>query len=364
MIKFLSFLAIFTLATGAPKAQESRLHREPEVFSGRSLFEGTSWISDTVKRALEGGFLRGVDTGDDVSRLDLIPGKNQVVTFGSHKKMAQIWSLPDLKPVSSVQLQVFPAPGELAVQFDQDQMTVSNFGHCQTLDLKTARSLTQTQAPLPQEVREPKSGVSAITLDSKVVVRDREGQTLAEFPNPQKSARQLCLNAQGTLIAIAHDHGRQRGGTVEVLEVASRSLVVRLEYASATFTQLRFSPTGSYFVAGAHNGRILVWDLLAQKLRFSCQAGLRLRSVELSCDGGLMLSAGSNQQAKGFVALWDAAAGRPVFFFELPQVVADATFVEDQAILFGSWSGTLGIFEYRRFFDRHSPKGPSKSSES
>jgi WD40 repeat protein/serine/threonine protein kinase len=178
-------------------------------------------------------------------------------------------------------------------------------------------------AELPGSIA--RSGLAAFSSDGKLAAVAGNDPSGAAFywwdvasgtidfepPKREHGGARCMAFSDGDLFAIATGTGVN--SYMELWNVATKTLHMRLPLASQVICSVGFSPDGKYLIAGAENGTVLFWDLPYCRLRASIM-GHDLNScvaVTFSPDSRTLATVGRD----GYLRLWNVALAQELFAF-------------------------------------------------
>jgi WD40 repeat protein len=189
-------------------------------------------------------------------------------------------------------------------------------------------------------------------LSAAVLVLAASAVLLAQQPPPAPNATAINLDGPGFAVAYSADAGLLvaacEGGALHYWE-KDVAMGVRGADAAPHVVKAHRGPATAVVAAkgliasAGSDGKILLWDLPAEKTVHTLDAGTVVRSLAATPDGKLLASAGDD----GAVQLWDPATGKAGLKLEGPKdwLLAVALSPDGKTVAAGGYDGKLYLWD-------------------
>jgi WD40 repeat protein len=166
--------------------------------------------------------------------------------------------------------------------------------------------------------------------DRQLVVWDlQKPRKLAVWDDLPFAAMHIAVSPDGETVAVA-----LWNGSVQVRQRSDGSVVRTLDHATGrtVVTKVCFARKSPLLASAADDGTVKIWELPLGTLRTDIHAHLgRLTAVELTADGGQVLTAGTD----GLARMWDAGTQQEIFQLRADSGIKAET---DSALVASVWS--------------------------
>jgi WD40 repeat protein len=215
----------------------------------------------------------------------------------------QIWSTSSARPVRTIGGKEFPA---CCVAFSPDgfKIMTASYRVPSIWDAVTGRQVVKLEALLPKNAA----------------------------PDLCATINDVAWSPDGKYVAAGTD-----GMGVQVWNVVSGKIVLKLEPLSIPTIKIDFSPDGKTLVAGRDDGFILLWDTVSGRQLKSFRAhDKRVADIVFTRDGRRLVSAGD-----ACVKLWDINTGVELQTFPLPRGYSHAIALapDGKTLAASGWDG-------------------------